>query len=277
MCAILLGLIVDYWFYEKFTISFLNYFSWHIIDGSIDHIVEPWWFYIYYSMVQLVPPITFLVPFTILIFWFLFPRHPITWITIPFILFHHYFGHKEMRYLFPILPFIPIIFSMAIIKLINYFEFLKKNMFENFLKFLLCISFLLNIPLVFLTMSLPASKEVALWQNCFSERMPDNSILLVYDPDNSGSSTGELELDFYNQRNIPILSVKDETEISKKLIEFPDRKLFYASRKKGRASMLVINEIKSELVCQALPDWLLKININNWTSRASIWQIWGIK
>ena len=92
MCAILLGLIVDYWFYEKFTISFLNYFSWHIIDGSIDHIVEPWWFYIYYSMVQLVPPITFLVPFTILIFWFLFPRHPITWITIPFILFHHYFG-----------------------------------------------------------------------------------------------------------------------------------------------------------------------------------------
>ena len=41
--------------------------------------------------------------------------------------------------------------------------------------------------------------------------------------------------------------------------------------------MLVINEIKSELVCQALPDWLLKININNWTSRASIWQIWGIK
>jgi len=277
MCAILLGLIVDYWFYEKFTISFLNYFSWHIIDGSIDHIVEPWWFYIYYSMVQLVPPITFLVPFTILIFWFLFPRHPITWITIPFILFHHYFGHKEMRYLFPILPFIPIIFSMAIIKLINYFEFLKKNMFENFLKFLLCISFLLNIPLVFLTMSLPASKEVALWQNCFSEHMPDNSILLVYDPDNSGSSTGELELDFYNQRNIPILSVKDETEISKKLIEFPDRKLFYASRKKGRASMLVINEIKSELVCQALPDWLLKININNWTSRASIWQIWGIK
>ena len=247
------------------------------MEGSIDHIVEPWWFYIYYSMVQLVPPITFLIPFVIVLFWLFFPKHPITWLSIPFIIFHHYFGHKEMRYLFPIIPFIPVMFAMAIPKFVEYFRFMQKNIFKNIFKFFIYTSLLINFLLIFLTISLPASKEVALWQNCFSKHLPDNSILLVYDPDGAGSSTGELELDFYNIRNIPIISIQDEIEINNKLIEFPDKKLFYAARKKGRASALLTNNIKNELICQALPEWVLRININNWASRASIWQVWKIR
>ena len=275
--ALLIGVIIDYWFYGKFTLSFWNYFNWHIVEGSIDHIVEPWWFYIYYSMVQLVPPITFLIPFVIVLFWLFFPKHPITWLSIPFIIFHHYFGHKEMRYLFPIIPFIPVMFAMAIPKFVEYFRFMQKNIFKNIFKFFIYTSLLINFLLIFLTISLPASKEVALWQNCFSQHLPDNSILLVYDPDGAGSSTGELELDFYNIRNIPIISIQDEIEINNKLIEFPDKKLFYAARKKGRASALLTNNIKNELICQALPEWVLRININNWASRASIWQVWKIR
>jgi hypothetical protein len=131
--------------------------------------------------------------------------------------------------------------------------------------------------LVLLTVTLPASKEVALWQNCFSKNISTDSVLLVYDQDGSGSSTGELELDFYNIDNVPIISIANESDIFNKLIEFPDKQLFYAARKKGRASALASNGISSQLICQALPEWILKININDWTSRASIWQIWKIK
>ena len=60
------------------------------------------------------------------------------------------------------------------------------------------------------------------------------------------------------------------------MIEYPGKKLFYAARKKGREAKLTDNGISSKLICQALPEWILKININNWTSRASIWQIWEI-
>ena len=134
----------------------------------------------------------------------------------------------------------------------------------------------INIILVLLTIALPASKEVSLWQNCLSKKIPSNSVLLVYDPDGSGSTVGELELDFYNVNNIPIISISSEAEIVRKIIEFPIAKLFYAARKKGREAELVNNGIKNKLICQALPEWILKINVNNWASRASIWQIWEI-
>ena len=274
--AILIGVIIDYWFYGKLVFSFWNYFEWHMIKGSIDNLIQPWWFYIYYSMVQLIPPITLFVPLIIIIFWVLFPRHSITWVTIPFIVFHHYFGHKEMRYLFPVIPFLPIMFVMTIEELVERFKYLKINILKYSCLSIIYISLFINIILVLLTITLPASKEVALWQNCFSKKFPSNSVLLIYDPDGSGSTTGELELDFYNVNNIPIISISSEAEIVSKIIEFPSVKLFYAARKKGREAELVNNKIKSKLICQALPEWILKINVNNWTSRASIWQIWEI-
>ena len=274
--SILIGVLVDYWLYGELTFSFLNYFEWHIIQGSIDHVVEPWWYYIYYSMVQLVPPITLFVPLMIIIFWVLFPRHSITWVTIPFIVFHHYFGHKEMRYLFPVIPFLPVMFAMTIVNLKKRVRYLNENIFKYLFQSIIYISLFINIVVVLLTITLPASKEVALWQNCFSKKISSDSILLTYDPDGSGSTTGELELDFYNVDNIPVISISSEAEIIEKIIEHPNKKLFYAARKKGRAVELVNNGISSKLICQALPEWVLKININNWTSRASIWQIWEI-
>ena len=228
-------------------------------------------------MVQLIPPITLFVPLIIAVFWILFPRHPITWITIPFILFHHYFGHKEMRYLFPVIPFLPIMFAMSIEDLIKRFKYLNKNIFKYLCQSVIYISVFVNIILVLLTITLPASKEVALWQNCFSKNISSESVLLTYDPDGSGSTTGELELDFYNVNNVPIISVSDEEEIFTKKIEFPGKQLFYAARKKGRAPELASKGISNQLICQGLPEWILKFNINNWTSRASIWQIWEIK
>ena len=89
---------------------------------------------------------------------------------------------------------------------------------------------LINLVLVLLTITLPASKEVALWQNCFTKYISSDSILLVYDQDGSGSATGELELDFYNTNDIPIISINSESEILDKIIKFPDKQLFYAAR-----------------------------------------------
>jgi phosphatidylinositol glycan class B len=278
--ALFIGVIIDYWLYGTLTFSAWEYFEWHIIKGSLDSLTsyhQPWWFYIHYSALQLVPPITLFLPVVVVVFWILFYRHPITWVTVPIVLFHHYFPHKEMRFLFPVIPFIPVMFAMSIDYLVKRFEFLNENVFKYSWKFILYISLLINLVLVLLTITLPASKEVALWQNCFTKYISSDSILLVYDRDGSGSDTGELELDFYNTNDIPIISINSESEILDKIIKFPDKQLFYAARKKGRASALASNGISNHLICQALPEWILKININDWTSRASIWQIWEIK
>ena len=134
--------------------------------------------------------------------------------------------------------------------------------FRLSLKFIIFLSVLINSILVILVLSIPASKEVALWENCFNKySSSENSAILVLDPDSSGSTVGELELDFYNIRDIPIISVSDESQISERLLEYPDKKFLYASRKKDRTQELFDNNISNKMVCQALPQWILKINI----------------
>ncbi len=279
--ALLLGAGFDSWLYGEQTVSSLNYFKFHLSGlsggGISAALPEPWWFYIYYSAVQLIPPLTLLLPIAIAAFWLFFPRHPVTWLTVPFVLFHSYFGHKEMRYLFPLLPFAPVMFAMAALKADEKFKLLKRNFFKYLWPVVFWISFGVNVLLVILTLSLPASKEVALWQNCLTPLSIENeSVLMVLDQDGSYSDPAELNMDFYNTNNLQIISVRDENQINEMLKQYPDKQMLYASRKRNRSQELEDTGLSHELICQALPDWILKININNWTSRTSMWRIWSI-
>ncbi|MCG8378270.1 MAG: hypothetical protein MI865_02220, partial [Proteobacteria bacterium] len=280
--SLFIGVGFDWWLYDSPTVSSWNYFMWHLnafrSGSGIDVVVyEPWWFYIQYGALQILPPLTLLLPLAVIVFWFLFPKHPITWLTIPFVLFHQYFGHKEMRYLFPVLPFAPVMFSLVLVKTNEYFNLLKNKFINYSWKCIFGISVFLNLILVILVLSIPASKEVALWQKCLAPLSTDyKPVLLVLDPDGSGSNTAELNLDFYNANNLIIDSVNNETGIVTKAEQYPEYDLFFASRKRDRSLQLDEANIQHELLCQALPDWILKININNWTSRASMWRIWAV-
>ncbi len=282
--VLVLGAGFDWWLYGKPTVSSWLYFKWHYDgltseSGGISKLVhEPWWFYIHYAAVQLLPPLTLLLPIAIVAFWILFPANPITWLTIPFVFFHTYFGHKEMRYLFPVLPFAPVMFAMVCIELNQRFKLMESKLIKYPWQFIFGISVLLNGILVILVFSLPASKEVALWQNCLTPiAAKEPALLLVLDQDGSYSDPAELNLDFYNTQNLTIDSVKDETDISHYLKQNSGKRILYASRKRNRSKQLEAAGLSYELTCQALPSWILKININNWTSRTSMWRIWTIK
>ncbi len=282
--ALLLGAGFDWWLYGEPTLSSWQYFKWHYdgltsASGGISKLVhEPWWFYIYYAAVQLIPPLTLLLPIAVIAFWILFPANPITWLTVPFVLFHTYFGHKEMRYLFPLLPFAPIMFAMVCIELNQRFKLMELKYIRYPWQLLFGISVFLNAILVILVLSLPASKEVALWQNCLTPiAAKESAALLVLNLDGSNSDPAELNLDFYNTKNLIMGSIKDETEIAGYMAANPGKRILYASRKRNRSKELEAAGLSYELTCQALPNWILKININNWTSRTSMWRIWTIK
>lgn len=279
--ALLIGAGFDFWLYGEPALSSWNYFKWHLsglAGGSISQALpEPWWFYIYYSAVQTIPPITLLLPLTVILFWFLFPKHPVTWLTIPFVLFHSYFGHKEMRYLFPVLPFAPFMMAFVFLKFNTSYSLLNKKFIKYIWILIFWLSIFVNTLLLVLILSLPASKEVALWQNCLAPYTTnERTILAVLDKDGSYSDPAELNMDFYNPNQLPIVSVKDEIYLNDIFGKHTDKTILYASRKKSRSQQLEDANIKHELICQALPSWLLKININNWTSRASMWRVWQV-
>ncbi len=278
--TLIIGGGFDWWLYGEPTVSSWNYFKWHYdgltsLSGGISSTAEPWWFYIQYASLQLIPPITLLLPIVVVVFWLFFPLHPITWLTIPFVFFHMCFGHKEMRYLFPLLPFVPVMFGMLCIEVNEKFKFMRYDFIKYCWYSILGITLFVNVILIILTISLPASKEVALWQNCLIPiATKSSSMLLVLDENDSYTDPMELNLDFYNTINLPVKSVINENRIVKIIEQHPYKQILYASRKRNRSEQLDDANLSYTLACQALPDWILKININNWTSRTSMWRIW---
>ena len=102
------GVLVDYWLYGTWTCSPVNYLRENILNSHIDKFgIKPWYFYlsdtvskgfVVYGLAILAATCWFFVRN---------PKHVITWTMVPFLLAHQLVGHKELRFLFPVLPFIP--------------------------------------------------------------------------------------------------------------------------------------------------------------------------
>ena len=106
--TVLLGTFADYWFYGGWTFAPWAYFEQNILAGKAATFgTDPVYQYLLYIVVQGIPPFGLVYLFGMLGFWWLRPRSPLTWLSVPFFLVHCAVSHKELRFLFPLLPFLP--------------------------------------------------------------------------------------------------------------------------------------------------------------------------
>jgi len=106
--AILIGTLADFWFYNQWVFAPWNYLKVNIIEHKADSFgTSPWYFYfatiIKSGNIIIGVFILLLVPFLMIRKF----KHPLTWIIIPFLALHIMLSHKELRFLFPIIPFMP--------------------------------------------------------------------------------------------------------------------------------------------------------------------------
>jgi phosphatidylinositol glycan class B len=140
LSVIILSTILDSVFYGRFVLAPYNYFYENLILKKVSTFgKEPWYFYLaillksqtfLFNLVYLICSLYFIVKY---------PKHLITWTVIPFVLIHLIIKHKEDRFLFPLLNFVPFWFIKTLdIEKLNIFEKYK----YNFLK----IWFIIQIP-----------------------------------------------------------------------------------------------------------------------------------
>jgi phosphatidylinositol glycan class B len=105
-----IGLLTDRYGYGEFTFTFLNYFRVNLIEKkTADFGADPFYAYIYIVLENFFAPVTLIFLAALIAFWIRRPRHVLFWITLPFFIFHSFIGHKEVRFLFPLVPLILII------------------------------------------------------------------------------------------------------------------------------------------------------------------------
>jgi phosphatidylinositol glycan class B len=104
LAALALGTLADRWGYGAWVFPPYDYFQVNIVQGVAARTFgrEPVFAYLYLLPAQLFFAITLVLMAAMLAMWLRNSRHPVTWVTLPFVLAHVLIAHKEARFLFPL-------------------------------------------------------------------------------------------------------------------------------------------------------------------------------
>lgn len=115
LVAVGIGALVDRWGYGVWTFPPWTYFQANLLEGAASLFgSDPPLAYFWMLPANLFAPIVLALLFLALLAWLRCPRHPITWVTLPFFVLHSLISHKEERFLFPIAVVSTALVTMAL-------------------------------------------------------------------------------------------------------------------------------------------------------------------
>jgi phosphatidylinositol glycan class B len=270
---ILVGILIDYWYYGEWTLTAWNYFKVNLLEGKTSEFgLEPWWFYIEEIVVKGVPPFSVVIVLSALLVWIKYPKHAITWITIPYIAIHSLIGHKELRFLFSLIYIVPFLFVLflqfiqedqKLSKVKNWLNVLKKPILLLFL--------IINSILVFVLCIKPADMHIYLYQHVYNTYDPEKTEIISI---GRGPYSRAVPVNFYKKKEFRIKTFTNEKEIID-YISITDKKLLYATKKPELFPDL--KDFNCPPVYQNLPPGVKYYNINNWVERTPFWTLYECK
>ena len=256
---------INWWFYGTPSLPWVNYLLFHIDATPKEESTNSAFIY-WQKSGEFIPPIGYVLPLILMVFWWKFPRHPLTWATILYISFHLITENRQLRFMLPILPFMPFITALVWEKSIRHQARLRRSF-----SWLLQISAIINAPLLLFAAFYPAAPEVKLFHQCILPNMQQGETAYFL----SGNGVGirdDISLSFYF-RDKPIAHVSSEKELAEKL-QYGDNALYISSRL--RNEKLRKSGLQFQRICSALPEWVLQYNFNNWTARASSYPVYRV-
>jgi phosphatidylinositol glycan class B len=266
--SIFVCIYIDYWFYGNWILSPVNYFNTQIVHDVVSNWgVSPWWYYFVLFTIRAIPPISFLL----LIFFFIglykTPKNIFVWCIIPFIIAHFAVGHKEIRFMFPML------FCFIFLAAIGIDNFIATRKYIKLGRILFIISVLINIPILAVKMITPAQEALSYYKFLYNYSSK-KEITLLCNEKNIYELVG-YNVNFYKSPAVKCIVLNGNQGILNYLNEYKPDSIFLFDNK-----LIAENKFtgyKNESVFCLFPKWLLHFNINNWESRSRIWDIHELK
>jgi phosphatidylinositol glycan class B len=256
LTLIILGFIIDSWFYRCSTFTALNYLMSFLSKNAPNFGTEPWWFFFKEGVEKGIPPLSIMLVLTFLYFIFKNYRNPITWSVLPFIIFHFFIDHKELRFLFPIFYFLPYIVSKSIRDIGLIISTKKQIALNRIMQFLIVI----NLIVVLIISFRPMTTKTYLFQFLYSKFPSEKTI--YYTDINPYE-----EISFYKKNKLKMVKinyesiVKNSTYKGRLIITIPQKKSLFKNK---------------SILFQTYPDWLYSFNIGNWIGKSEQYLIYKI-
>lgn len=261
--ALGLGALADKWLYGSWTLSWWNYLDLNLFQDKASQFGrEPLYYYIGEALLQLIPPFSLAIVCCIVAFWIRFRTHVLTWITLPFILLHFFVAHKELRFLFPVLNFLPAMLVLYAQSLqgadAKWIRFLGNR---RFLRFALVVNAVALLAFVFK----PADDTSHALKKIYDLVEGERPVLLYEDKDpyNNGAS-----LHYFRNPAIVTANVNDS------LVYIEPGELYYFSDKFNEGEHITKANLRFVRVYSNFPSWFAYLNFNGWLDRAGTFSIY---
>ena len=253
--------LLDCWYYNDIVIAPWNYFKSNIVDGVASNFgVSPWYYYLSKIVTRPTPLLGILILASIMLCSVVNYKNIVVWCIVPFIVIHSLIPHKELRFLFPIVNFIPFIVFMAFQYIIAKWKF-KGG--KTILYFLLIIIFSMNIGGVAMLCFKPAmfgSAETMAYLNKRKSNPSEKTNVYTIawsNPYTIGTAKG-LTARFYTNNNIKLCNLHDVV-YSKENIILQDNDLVILMEINQERDY--IEYLGFEVEHRSIPLWIEKMNI----------------
>ena len=255
---------LDCWFYGGWVFTPYQYFEANLLEHrAAVWGISPWWYYFSEFLVVSIPPISALLAGLFVCGVFLQRRHLFFWALAPYLIAHMLVGHKELRFLFPMV--FPFLFFVAAgwIAVRPYFS---KHLI---LKIALNVSLASNFLLLLYRSLAPAQEAVSYYH--FLYRYAQNQPVTLFTEASPAFRLVGLDLNFYTPKNIETVVLRDYPAWSDSVRYKPRPGDLLLVRSQIPPAL---GHYRPERVFSILPGWVLQYNFNHWQDRSRIWSIY---
>ena len=268
-----IGLLFDYWLYERWVLTAWHYLNINIIQDKVSSFgLDPWWYYIYKTFIIAIPPYSILLIGSFFTIWIFYPKNVISWVILPFLIIHTLIGHKEIRFLIPIVNTIPIVIILVLQKVIEdkrlsgikyYFDrFSWKWFYRSFL--------VINVILLMVICLKPSDRMINFYKYVY-----DNNYSKLYFMGKNPYRYYTICKNFYKRKTLNVIEIQDLSEL-KNYVDGSKEKLFFVVDKFNINNELSETKLKYKLIFRNLPEWSTHFNINNWLKRTKVLSLYEI-
>ncbi len=165
--VLVFGILIDRWFYGAWVYTPWGYVDSAFIHKHSDFGGSPFYMYLLWMFITLSPPIGMLAIIAFVLLFFKQTKSIYTFILLPFILLHFFIAHKEFRFFFPIMNFVPIVLFLAGQRYLTDRPQAKGSRYKAIWKTLVTFNLLYLVIFVFLTARFSSDSKA------FCQRMHD--------------------------------------------------------------------------------------------------------
>lgn len=253
--VVLIGFVLDHWLYGQWVFTPWKYFEANILEGvAASFGVASWHYYLSLGYYWMLPPLGVLFFLCILILLVTRRNSLPLWITFLFLIGHSIIGHKEMRFIFPVVFLFPLLImeTINIVKLKSSRGVFKVSLYLGSVSFLLC-----SVLGITINASKGAGNGFADVTRYIHAHYGNEKITIYYTPWSQPYAPWGGEYNqFYREKTIEYIEVASDCDL-KTIEPKSDRLNLFATRsdKSPNDACDMVLEVSGPVV-ESLPKWV---------------------